>query len=337
MSKAHEEGGSAPSRSSRGPGRLAGAWLGPLAVAGLAMVTAARFPLISALLLAMGAGVVGANTAGRSLRARPVLQSAERAAKHMLQAGIVLLGLRIAVSDLASIGWRGIAVVVATVAVTFAATMWLGGRLGLDRGLTTLIAAGFSICGAAAIATVSEQVRARQRDVAVALALVTIMGTVMIAVVPWLSSVLGLGEQDAAVWAGASIHEVAQVVAAGSLLGAGALAAATTVKLARVVLLAPVTAVVGRMAIGSRGRAGVPWFVTGFLVAVVVRSLGVLPAAVVDVALTVSTLLLAAGMFGLGLAIRAAELWPLPGRAIALAGTATAIAAAVPLTILLLT
>lgn len=337
MTPAHDEGSSAPPRSQRSPARLAGAWLGPLAVAALAMVAAARFPLVSAMLLAMGGGVVVANTAGRSSRMRPALQNSERAAKHLLRAGIVLLGLRIAVSDLGAIGWRGIAVVVATVAVTFAGTMWLGARLGLDRGLTTLIAAGFSICGAAAVATVSEQVHAKQRDVGVALALVTVMGTVMIGVVPWLSSVLGLSEQDAAVWAGASIHEVAQVVAAGSLIGAGALAAATTVKLARVVLLAPVTAVVGRMAIGSRGRAGVPWFVTGFLVAVVVRSLGVLPAAVVDAALTVSTLLLAAGMFGLGLAIRATELWPLPGRAIALAGSATAIAAAVPLTTLLLT
>ena len=336
MTPAHDEGSSARPRSQRSLAQLAVVWLGPLAVAAVAMVAAARFPLVSALLLAMGIGVVVANTVGRRPHARPALQGTERAAKHLLRAGIVLLGLRIAVSDLGAIGWRGVAVVVATVAVTFAATMWLGARLGLDRGLTTMVAAGFSICGAAAVATVSEQVHAKQRDVGVALALVTVMGTVMIGVVPWLSSVLGLSEQDAAVWAGAAIHEVAQVVAAGSLLGAGALATATSVKLARVALLAPVTAVVGRMAIGSRGRAGVPWFVTGFLVAVVVRSLGVFPLVVVEVALTVSTLLLAAGMFGLGLAIRATELWPLPGRAIALASSATAVAAALPLAILLI-
>ena len=337
MTAPREDAHPAPPRPQRPLGRLALAWLGPLAIAALAMAVAARFPLVSALLLAMGVGVVLANTAGRSAAAAPVLRGAERAAKHLLRAGIVLLGLRIALSDLAAIGWRGLAVVVATVAVTFATTMWLGGRLDLDHGLTTMIAAGFSICGAAAIATVSEQVRARQRDVAIALALVTIMGTVMIAVVPWLASVIGLSEQDAGVWAGASIHEVAQVVAAGSLLGAGALATATTVKLARVVLLAPVTAVVGRLSSGSHARAGVPWFVTGFLVAVVVRSLGLLPAAVLDVALRGSTLLLAAGMLGLGLAIRGRELWPLPVRALTLALAATAIAAAVPLGILLLT
>lgn len=327
---------SATATPRRSAGLRALEWLGPLAIAAGAMAVAARFPLVSALLLAIGVGVVLANTLGRSAAAAPVLRAAEGTSKHLLRAGIVLLGLRIALSDLVGIGWRGLAVVVATVAVTFAATMWLGARLGLDRGLVTLVAAGFSICGAAAVATVSEQVRVRQRDVAIALALVTIMGTVMIGAVPWLASVIGLSELDAGVWAGASIHEVAQVVAAGSLVGAGALATATTVKLARVVLLAPVTAVVGRMAIGSRGRAGVPWFVTGFLVAVVVRSLGVLPAAVVDAALTVSTLLLAAGMLGLGLAIRARELWPLPGRAIALAVASTMIAASVPLVIILL-
>lgn len=322
------------------------AWLVPLAVAALAMVVTARVPLLSALLLAMGVGVVVANSLARRPGAAPTFLAAERAAKHLLRAGIVLLGLRIAVIDLVVIGWRGAVVVLATVAVTFAATTWLGHRLGLDRGLVTMIAAGFSICGAAAVATVSQQVHARQRDVGLALALVTVMGTVMIGVVPWLSDVLGLSPHDAAVWAGASIHEVAQVVAAGSLLGAGALATATTVKLARVVLLAPVTAVVGRSSAAAsdgasgaarRGRAGVPWFVVGFLLAVVVRSTDLLPGVVLDAAIQVSTLLLAAGMFGLGLAIRARELWPLPGRAVTLALAATAVAAATPLAILQLT
>src|SRR5690606_24457489 len=77
----------------------------------------------------------------------------------------------------------------------------------------------------------------------------------------------------------------------------------------------------------ARARAGVPWFVIGFLLAVVVRSTGLLPDPLLDAAIQVSTLLLAAGMFGLGLAIRARELWPLPGRAVTLALAATAVAA----------
>src|SRR5690606_34452741 len=80
-------------------------WLGPLAIAAGAMAVAARFPLVSALLLAIAVGVVLANTLGRSAAAAPVLRAAEGTSKHLLRAGIVLLGLRIALSDLVGIGW----------------------------------------------------------------------------------------------------------------------------------------------------------------------------------------------------------------------------------------
>lgn len=325
------------------PGVLA--WGVPLLAALACLAISARFPLVSALLLAIVAGVLVANTCDRGPRATRLLRDAAITGKHALRAGIVLLGLRLAVGELLDVGWQGLVVVLATVGVTFVATTWFGARLGLDRAVTALVAAGFSICGAAAVATVAEQVRARQRDVALALALVTLYGTVMIAVVPWLAGPAGLDDHAAAVWAGASIHEVAQVVAAASLLGPGALAVATTVKLARVVLLAPVAALVGweggspgpTTASPRRGpgRWRVPWFVTGFLVAILVRSTGLVPAAVLDVALDASTLLLAAGMFGLGLAIHVRELWPVPLRLLGLGGAATAVAAGVPLVLLL--
>ncbi|WP_420113571.1 YeiH family protein [Pseudactinotalea sp.] len=308
----------------------------PLAAAALAMAVTTVVPLLSALLVALALGAVVVNLAPRAGRASQAVGGAEHAAKQMLRLGIVLLGLTLSLSDLAAIGWQGLLVVVATVGVTFVVTVRVGRRLGLDPGLATLIAAGFSICGAAAIAAVSQTVRAKPRDVGLAVSLVTIFGSAMIAVVPWLSHVIGLGEQDAATWAGASIHEVAQVVAAGSVLGGSALATATTVKLARVVMVAPVTAIVKRRHAGS-GGAPVPWFVTGFLAAVVLRTLVDVPDPVLGVASVLSTLLLAAGMFGLGLAIRVRDLWPLPGRAFAAAGVATAAALTVPLVILLLT
>ncbi|MBR8640522.1 putative sulfate exporter family transporter [Streptomyces tuirus] len=142
----------------------------------------------------------------------------------------------------------------------------------------TLLSAGFSICGAAAVAAVNDAVNARQRDVALAVALVTVYGSGMIVVVPLLADWLGLSDRQAAIWAGASIHEVAQVVAAGSAIGGGAIGVALTVKLGRVALLAPLYTVAAR---GSRTAGGrvpvVPWFLTGFAIAVTVRSSGLVP------------------------------------------------------------
>lgn len=290
-------------------------------VTGLAWVV----PLLSPLLVALLLGAVVANT--RLSRAR-VLQGQAGITKQLLRWGVVLLGLRLPVADVLSVGWGAVAVIVATVMVTYTTTQWCGRRLGLPHDLVTLIAAGFSICGAAAIAAVSDAVRARQRDVALAVALVTIFGTIMIGAVPALAAALGLTSTQGAIWAGASIHEVAQVVAAGSLLGGGAVAVATTVKLGRVALLAPTYAVAARSAGERAGRVpALPWFVVGFAIAVAVRSLGVLPPGFLDVSNQLTTLLLAAGMFGLGLGLRLADLWPLPVRALVLATFSTLVAA----------
>ena len=360
----------------------------PLVAAVVATVVSRFVPLLGPLLLALVLGAVIANTAWSRSR---LLEGHASVTRLLLRLGVVLVGLRLPIGDIAAIGVRGVAVVAATVCVTFAGTRLVGRRLGLDHGFVTLVAAGFSICGAAAIAAVTDAVRVRQRDVALAVAMVTLFGSGMIIAVPWLARSWGLSPEESAIWAGASIHEVAQVVAAASLVGTGAVAVATTVKLGRVALLAPTYALAarGRRLAGSvdadsrgaegnvaadAGRGGtdggradsvkadsgkadsgkadsgradsgkadsgkavpiVPWFLVGFLVAVAVRSTGLLPAAALSASDIGTNVLLAAGMFGLGLGFRLADLWPVPRRALALAVASTVIAATASLCLIL--
>jgi uncharacterized membrane protein YadS len=105
------------------------------------------------------------------------------------------------------------------------------------------------------------------------------------------------------VWAGASIHEVAQASAAGAVVSAAALKVATLVKLCRVVLLAPAIALVAKRGPDAAGPR-VPRFVLAFLALVAARSLVAIPDAALDAAAAVSTVLLAAGLAALGLAVR---------------------------------
>ena len=305
--------------------------LPPLGVALAAALTAVAVsglvPLLGALLVALALGTVVANTPLAHARA---LVGHAAVTKLLLRLGVVLLGLRLPLGDVAAIGAAGVLVVVATVVLTYAATRALGTRLGLDQRLVTLLAAGFSICGAAAIAALADAVGARQKDVAHAVALVTIYGTAMIVLVPWAVAGLGLSEEQGAIWAGASIHEVAQVVAAAAIIGPGAVAVATTVKLGRVALLAP-TYLVAVRSVGAPASAGrvplLPWFLVGFVVMVALRSSGLLPGQLVGAADDVTTVLLAAGMFGLGLGLRMRELWPVPAGALVLATCSTLVAA----------
>lgn len=319
--------------------RLSGRRLVVAGVASLAALLVSRaVPLLGPLLLALVLGAVAANVPAL---ARRVGVASPRTDTLLLRAGVVLLGLKVAVGDVLALGVGGLVVVLVTVVTTYAVTQVAGRALGVDRELTTLIAAGFSICGAAAVAAVESSVRARAQDVALAVALVTVFGSAMIALVPWGGHVLGLGDGRTAVWAGASIHEVAQVLAAASLVGAGGatvLATAMTVKLARVALLAPVQLVSSRVCRSGGARRGplVPGFLLGFLAAAALRSSGVVPGAVLHVADAVTTLLLAAAMFGLGTGIVASRLWPVPARALLLATLATATAAGTSLALVLL-
>ncbi|MBO1751363.1 putative sulfate exporter family transporter [Actinotalea sp. BY-33] len=318
--------------------------------AAASLLVAAPFPAVSALLVAIVLGVVLRNA--RLLPAVGV-PGVVWWSKKLLRTGIVLLGLQLSIPAVLALGVGGVLVVVVTVAVTFAATLLLGRLLRVPGPMTLLIATGFSICGAAAVAAMSAVVDPdgeREEDTATAIALVTLFGTVTLVALPLLVPVLGMDDRAAGLWIGASVHEVAQVVAAGGLVSSVALSAATLTKLGRVVLLAPLVAGVGvarrRTGVGSRGNGEVgegaatgrparsrpplvPLFVAGFLVMVAVRSTGWVPAGVLDVAQLVTTALLTAAMVGLGTGVDVARLVRTGGRAAVLGAGSTLVAAGV--------
>lgn len=308
-------------------------WQAPLAVAVGAWAVSQFFPLASPLILALALGAAVANS--RLAKAR-VFDGCASAAKFMLRLGVALLGLRLALSDIAQLGLFGLLLIVATVASTFYLTQWVGRRMQLEQELVSLLASGFAVCGAAAIAAVQDSAKAKEKNVGLALALVTIHGTVMLAAIPLLGDLLGFDERTTALWAGASIHEVAQVAAAAALIGPGALAIAMSIKLGRVLMLAPVHHAVARShhAGGGFSLREVPWFLTAFIGAVALRATGILPPVALDLASDASSILLAAGMFGLGLGIAVRDLWPVPARAVILSLVATATVTLVPLALL---
>ncbi|MFJ6383149.1 YeiH family protein [Kitasatospora sp. NPDC092039] len=203
----------------------------------------ALVPAVPELTAAVVLGMVAAHLPGL----RPVVRGVARpglstAGKRLMRLGIVLLGLKLSLDDVLGLGWATVAMVLAVVAATFGGTLWLGRRLGLPGDQPLLVATGYSICGASAIGAVSQAAGSEEEDVAASVALVTLCGTLAIAVLPLLQQPLGLGELEFGRWVGASVHDVGQVVATAQTGGAGALREAVLVKLMRVVLLAPLVA-----------------------------------------------------------------------------------------------
>ncbi|HWM83620.1 MAG TPA: putative sulfate exporter family transporter [Pseudolabrys sp.] len=205
------------------------------------------------------------------------------AAKALLRLAIILLGLQISIGQIVGMGWVGFIVAGFALVSTFCFTLWFGRLIGADPALVELIAAGTSVCGASAIVATNTVTRADDADVAYALGCITLFGTLAVIVYPVLMVILNLAPAEYGLWVGASIHEVAQVVAAGFQGGHEAGDAATIVKLIRVLMLAPLLLALGWFrpgvdaAASASRRVGVPGFVLGFIAMVILNSLVPLP------------------------------------------------------------
>lgn len=309
-----------------------------LVAALLALGVQQLLPAVSALLVAILLGIVTANVVRLPETLRPGIAIS---AKRLLRLGIVLLGLSLALDDIFGLGWPVLLVVVAVVTLGLVGTVVLGRLVGVGRAQSVLIAAGFSICGAAAVAAVEGTIEREDEEVANAIGLVVVFGTAMIGLAPAALALTGLAPEVQGLIAGGAIHEVAQVVAAGGIIGGGALAVAVVVKLARVLMLAPVILVLGL--VERRRTAGapvagtarpplVPLFVAGFVLAACVRTFVPLPDVAFDVAKTAQVILLSAAMFALGLGVSLAAFRRAGVRPILLGALSTTLVATVATT-----
>ena len=256
-------------------------------------------------------------------RVREILQPGlATSARRLLRIGIVLLGLKLSLVDIAYLGWLVLGMIVLIVAATFALTLGMGRLLRLPGDQPLLIAAGFSVCGASAIGAMSGVTRSKDAEQATPIALVTLCGTLAIAVLPALQPALGLDAEQFGMWIGASVHDVGQVVATAQIAGPSALAIAVVVKLTRVALLAPMVAITGlvlKREGDGRRPAVVPLFLVGFMAAVLVRTVIPVPDTVLQVADTAQLVLLGMALFGLGAAIRVGTLMRTGPRPLAVA------------------
>lgn len=231
--------------------------------------------------------------------------------KKLLPVGIILLGARLNLRDIAKVGTPGILLSVATIVIAllmfavFVKLQWIPRKLGV------LLGVGTAICGGTAIVATAPVIDAEDSDVSFAVATVTVLGLVAMFLLPVLGHALVMTDQAFGIWAGLSIHQTPQVVASGFSFSPRAGENATIVKLARVSLLAPVVTAIGvlyarRKAAGaSLGAARLiklfPIFVLGFLLMALLRTMGWLPQPVVTWCDKISRFLIVVAMAAVGL------------------------------------
>ncbi|MDM7892913.1 YeiH family protein [Curtobacterium caseinilyticum] len=219
------------------------------------------------------------------------------ASSRVLQAAVVLLGAQLSIAEVLRIGGETLPVMVTTLVVCLVAAWGIGRLLRVSSTLRTLIGVGTGICGASAIAAVTPVVGAASAEVAYALSTIFLCNIAAVFVFPLVGHALGLSQHAFGVFAGTAVNDTSSVVATATIYGRQATDTAVVVKLVRTLMIIPI--VVGLAGLEARRtaraqpdpadgprRAGgvrvlrlVPWFLVGFLVVVLLRTTGVLPAA----------------------------------------------------------
>jgi uncharacterized integral membrane protein (TIGR00698 family) len=241
-------------------------------------------------------------------------------AKFLLECAVVMLGASVSVGTVLALGPFLLVGIASVVAMALAASLVIGRAIGLPVRMAILIACGNSICGNSAIAAVAPVIGAGSDDIAASISFTAVLGVIVVLTLPLLVPILHLSLTQYGVLAGLTVYAVPQVLAATLPIGALSNQVGTVVKLVRVLMLGPVVLGLSFLARGLRTEttatpAGkrpewqqlVPWFITGFLIVLIIRSLGLIPEvalpSITYIAAALTTIAMAA--LGLGVDIRA--------------------------------
>jgi uncharacterized integral membrane protein (TIGR00698 family) len=263
--------------------------------------------VLSPMILAIVIGMAFNNIVGTPANVTPGVSFAMR---RILRFAIILLGLQITAQQVASVGVTGLLIIAVSLVSTFVFTKQLGRLLGVDSKMAELIAAGTSVCGASAVIATNTVTRAHEEDVAYAVAGVTVFGSIAMLAYPLIGAMIGLDDRAYGLWTGASIHEIAQVVAAAFQGGQAAGEFGTIAKLSRVMMLAPLVMALAVCAKScpwksarreTAGSTPLPWFVIGFVGLVLINSVVTIPAEVKTPVVTLTLFLLSMSLAAMGL------------------------------------
>jgi uncharacterized integral membrane protein (TIGR00698 family) len=244
---------------------------------------------VGEVLMAVALGMYVRNALGVAARFEPGVKFA---LNRLLRLGIILLGLRLSLQDVAATGASALLLVVVCILLALGLAYAAGRLFNLPSRLAALIGLGTAICGNSAIVAAAPVIEAPDEDVGFAVATITLFGTLAVVVYPLVGQLAGFGDRAFGLWAGTAVNDTSQVVAAAAAFSPAALDVATIVKLTRNTLLAPILILVG-LAYGRTASQSdfslsrlVPGFVLGFLLLALARTagvaLGVLPQNVVD-------------------------------------------------------
>jgi uncharacterized integral membrane protein (TIGR00698 family) len=229
--------------------------------------------------------------------------------KSLLRLGIILLGMRLNLLDIYHAGISVFLIALINLLFALIVVYMLTRWLGVEKKIGLLTACGTAICGAAAIVALAPQLKANQEEISTSVAVIAVLGTIFTIGYTFIYSLFGLTPIAFGIFSGATLHEIAHVIAAADVGNEDAVDMAVIVKLTRVMLLVPVAIVLSYFMKSEyvttndekKSSFPVPWFIVGFLVMSGLTTLNILPETVSSSIVSFSYILLAMAMAGFGL------------------------------------
>ncbi|PMD72962.1 YeiH family protein [Companilactobacillus nuruki] len=252
---------------------------------------------------------------------RPAIEKAEVGigfiSNKFLRLGIILLGFKLNLIDLANAGIKTILLAIVIVSGVIFLTYNIARKFGVSKRLAILTASGTGICGAAAVMGISPQIKvskaeenAKHDDEVLAVAIVAILGTVFTLIEIAIKPLLHMTPTQFGVMAGGSLHEIAHAIATGGAGGAVSLSSAIITKLSRVLLLAPAALIIGiwyqrqnKYVSTEKEKLPIPWFMAGFLLTSVIGTFVPMSNGTLDMLVKLAYIVLGMAMAALGMSV----------------------------------
>tara|TARA_B100001113_G_scaffold16045_1_gene12122 strand:- start:98 stop:1006 length:909 start_codon:yes stop_codon:yes gene_type:complete len=220
-------------------------------------------------------------------------------ATNLLQAGIILIGLTISASTALEVTFKYFPYVSVFVLIIFFMGLLLADLFKIEKKLGILIASGTAICGATAMVAISPLIKAKSKDLLVALAIIFIFNAFAIGVLPLVGIKLSMSSESFGAWSSMAVHDTSSVIGTAIAFGGSALETATTLKLSRTIWLIPLIIILG-IFYPNKSRVKFPIFISLFIAAIAVGSIFNLSQETINLIDTTGTIFLISALFCLG-------------------------------------
>ena len=191
--------------------------------------------------------------------------------KLTLQGSVVLLGFGLSINSVLEVGKIGFVLTTGSIFITLAVGLLLGKLMKVQFVDRLLISFGTAICGGSAIAAVAPVLKAKNREISIAMATVFSLNAIALFIFPSIGHYLKMTQEQFGLWVAIAIHDTSSVVGAASVFGEEALRIATTVKLTRALWIVPFVSFLS-FKMKSNSKAKVPLFIIFFIFSVILNS-----------------------------------------------------------------